>query len=1200
MPEKQVTELGFKVTGVETLDALADSAGDVTQALKGLSKAKVTIGSGDLVKEAKTIRKVLAGSVAAYEEASRQSEALGFGVVPGKKGLKKLRSLGQAMMKEQEKAAKLQQKLAAAGESGDKGAQKALQGQLKKHQITVRGMAKEAAIRGKLMDADSSRHFKAVDEINDFRDKRYSEHLSDVVEMSEKAFKSIANADPFGLADSAGDFFDKMRKGASSMSAKGGAKGGMMGGMQKGAFKALAVGAKALSKAAKTMSAAQGVWGVIKDALDQTADMNAMILDTSGSLALMGTSWKEFNTGAASARKMLSNITEEVTSVSNNWKYGTTPTEQLELLSAFERQNVTLSEMVGTIDDGGRKMKKFTDFTGYAITLQKALGLESEQTVEAISYFTRDMGMSLKEVSRTFHVIAQNAIEANMNTRDFFATVMQVSSNMALYGNRVGEVAVLLGKLGKALGPRAAKEALSGIANMWKEMGDDQRIVMSKLAGTGTTLKRARADARVQFTGMKDDLAKSLAELGYGDVKLQKASDVAKLKDAHIAALNNGTKEQKELGRRVESLRAQQREINKGGTMGAANAMAFAGPGAGMQLMFDISMKRFSGTPLNKLTGVNAYAYRKMTGISMDQFRQLQALQTQLKGEGDILLNAVKKGADSTDQKEQLERMATSMGISADKLREKIEKGDIKSFSSQQVLNSMTKEQQDKATKNGNLMKSVADQHLGATRKISKILETIIAKVLHKIAGFINSIWTTIASFFDDFDKKDELAALDILGGTLDKRMEKLRTSLLDEGDEKKRASIQKEIQAVEKARQTVSETKGGIIGGQISSKEDVKKAMLEVGKAQSSVTGGKGNVLAGLIERFGEKKGRKMQKQLMGQSLSDQLMPGMVSKKISRDITPDEDASIFERTKRGIAAGAGISPETELESNPLYEQSKAALGRFLGAGAGAGENRTEGGDYALNLIENFQQDLFKMVSATQGEEAAGTSVKTFTEGMTDALRDQTPEQRVAILSALEDAGVFADMLAAGGDTNKMLKSLDKGMTIDRKSKDALATAIAKKFVEAKQRADLELMAREKGVWEGGKISKDKFMFLSPEDKEKLRALAEVANAYAPKSSTTSTTPPKVTDAYFPFGGSAVLTPGDYVINKSAFGKPMMGGKGQMLGQAMASGGAKGGGPGSNITIINNINGGDTERIRDLILRQLAHLRRKQRSTLPV
>ena len=1220
MADTQDTTLNFKVVGVETLDALAESAKSVKDALTELSTAKVTLGGKHIVKEVRLIQGALDTAVGSYEEASRKSEAVGFGIVPGKRGLKKIRAISAAVAKETEKIVGLQKQLRKKGIS--EGLEAALQMQVKQHQITVKNLAKEGAARVKSLDRTQGKHMKYVDEISEFREKRWEEHLGTVVESAGDAFKSIADADPFGLAKSAGSFFDVIKKGSASMAAKGGAKGGVMGGMQKGAFKALEVGAKAMATAAKTISAMKGIWDIVKTALDQSADMNAQILDTSGSLSLMGGSWKEFSTGAAKGHALLGQIRSEVTNLDTAWAMNTTPKEQLELLQAFERQNITIREMAATIKEGNTEMKKFTDFTGFAITLQKTLGLESQETVEAISFFTKDMGLSLKEVRTTFHQIAQNAIEANMNTKDFFSTVMQVSTNMALYGNRVGEVAVLLSKLGKALGPRAAKEALSGIVGMWRQMGDEQRIQMTLLAGTSKTLKRVRSDARSQFEHMREDFEKHFGKVGgisgKGGLKIEgfKAEDVANVTDKQIAALNDGTEEQKKLGRRIESLRAMQREIAKGGTTGAANAMAFAGPGAGMQGMFDISEKMFK-TPINELTGLNAIAFRKLTGIGMDQFRQLQGLQTQFRGEIGNLAASVDNSAEfleggeelSEEQNALLQRLANITGKSLMDLKVDLVNNGGKSITAQDYLASLTEEQRKDAMKNGDLMKSVADQHLSATRKISNILESVIAKVLFEIASFIKGLWDATVNWLTDFDSKAELQALQSIQSGITEQIREAQGKIAgaDKGEQKQ---LNIELRALQEQMRDTTRVQQKLSSGAISSPEQMKKAMdkLRLGRG-TAISRDPAALKQMAVESYGSTKFLDPQyaAKLQAQGGGVTQLVDLLKKKETVGQAFGAPKLAITRAEEWAAPEGFFADLRQTISSALSPEALAAKsGRQILLGGGLGVDPADRKKAAAAADAFYDQiDTARYATGKRlGKDAAPGAVqasleKQFLPILTALKALEEPAQKQALLTeGLE--GLMDDLTDTTMSEEDILDGIEKrGIKIDRTAKNALAKAIAAETKKALEAVRMKGVAAELGYGPGTpspatvaeieKWQKKGYYKGKPEEAAK----AEQLKRYLASGG-------KVSDAFFPRGGVAQLAPGDYVINQEAFRGPSeRAGRGQMLGTAMGRGGRATGG-GGNLTIINNINGGDTEKIRTLIMRQIEYLRRKQASTQPV
>ncbi len=1240
------TTLGFKVTGVESLDALTESVRDIQSAMGDLAKTKLTLGPGKkAAKQVEEVRKALQTVVKQYEQASRQSKAMGFGLVPGGKEAKAIANLSAKIRKEQEAIAAIERRVAS--EQIERGTQswKAAKREIAQRQKVMRSHKIEAKYKSKALQSEAARHMESINEIEDFRKKRWNDHLGSVGKDAERAFKSIADADPFGLADSAGSFFKLMEQGSRSMAAKGGEKGGASGFMQEKTFKVLGKAAKALSKAAKTLGAMQSIWQVVQGALDAQAELNEMVLDTTGSMSLMGTTWGEFNKGAQGARKMMKDIRDQVTDWDANFDMGTTPKEQLAILQSFERQNFTIKEMAGIIRSGNSEYKKFTDFTWQAIRLQKALGLEAQETVEAIAFFTGDLGMSLGQVDKAFHQIAMNAIDANMNTKDFFATVMQVSSNMALYGVRVAETAVLLSKLGKALGPQQAKQALGGLVDMWKNMGDEQRLQMTILSGVGKRLKSLKKEASLQ-TGklIEQGLNEELAKLGKrpgmtGPTKITGQRDIAKITNAQITALKSGTKEQRALGKQLGNLRGMVSNIKRGDATGAAEAMAYAGPGAGLTALNDIA-KRFGGGSIEKLTGLNAMNFRKLTGIGMDQFRQLQGLQTQLKGEQELFVNTIKADHLLTgEQTEMLDNLAKSTGMTANQLYKEIRSGNTKMLDEQTWMSAMTEKQKEQMKKADGLMKTVADQHLGETRKISKLMETVVTKILMEIASFIKGIWDAINNFFVRFKGKEVLKTLQVTQDTVATRLEGLRDEYASATDEKDKERLAEQIKGVQKEMSELTKIQALVSSGRISSEKQFLAALAKwrdqrgSGMSEEAATTMK-KLLAQDLAPVGKWAGgggvRALEQQGDAPTSLSGAMLGRSTALEGRSYSPNE--AVLE-TPYGLellghlgglglasSMGAGalldVAPGTaDVRERQRFAQAQAAgaatgykkekiLTSVLGGaeelpgvkaerrvkGAGTYAPRTEkSGDLLLRAVSSFRAAQSLGPGGIQkGEEATKKAFAPMFNTL-DSIKD--PVERLKFLETMSP--VLQGLLDSSEKGVDIYGALEKkGFKFERRTRKELAEQVGAEVEKAIATQRARTLMAELGV-----STKEQLETFVPVGKEQIQKASELKGLEEKF---------KVFDAYFPFGGQAVLAPGDYVINRSAFGRPQTGGKGSMLETAVAresGAGAHargGGGTGGNVTIVNNINGGDTSRIQRLIVEQIRYIERRRASGQPV
>ena len=1217
-------------------DKVRDQASDIEKHFKKLAATSFSIGVNP--KQTKQEISGIFKHLNNLHEASVKTEgkAKGTGLFMGSGG-KARQNIARAMddlKSGQKDVARIEAEMASAQDDSQK---KRLKRELTARQEALKDITQKSGKSAKILKKQMAKEMKGLEEVAAFRDQSLKAHASEFG-------GALGDAVSSGLSGS----LDGVFKGVHGMAAKAGAafasagargqeKGGgaaALGKMSKGIGKMVGV----IAKLALAVGAMTAVFAIIKQALDQTADMNKAILDMAGSWSIAADEAGKLEGGVTRMQSKLSEIRKQVMDVGENWSVGTTYQDQLEILALFEQQNFTLREMGQIIESNSGDFKRYTDFTKQAIHFAALLGIEHSEAVEAWQMWRRDLGLSMTEIRGLFGKIASDAVAARMNTKDFFATVMQVSTAMALYGARVNETSEYLEKLGKALGPRAAKEALQSLVNMWRDMSDEQRIQLVLIGGVAEVLGDLKSDARATFSGMKDELE---AVFG-GPISAKTATDVT---DEQMTKI---LKENPDLYRRLNSAQSMEKDITEGKAAGAAEGMTKASTSTGMKAMDRVARNMFGGS-IDELNGFQAQRFRQITGMDMNTFRELQLLnktveldRTETQKElQDALRNPALEGLEGAllndDSERYLDIVADRMGKTKDALKKGLKDGSIQinQFDHMAALN---EKQRKNLEANASKQADIATQHMNATRKVGSILTNVIANILNEISDTVMAIWRAISEFFGIDEKKNEVT----------------KSAIAD--TEVSLAQVMKEKQGREDEYRVLLEKESS--SGELSSEDSSRKKEIEdtIPMYQKQISGlqmrlsrlrGKDSSIIPTEEEVKDKipttteelamktdkysaadvyeavreEGEKVKS--MGLSSVDRPRPGAISargqdtvtrvplkrevgtwERVGTSLLSIAEAALMGHTSTsylapptGISYGVNVnqlSPTAPGETQSTTYEAQIPNPEYTKALDAFDSKYDWLGPAAKDTLLTLQQLAYTFMT---GDEAS--SMLTSLEGQLEELKISGATNEEILDFEREVLSPLSDQIAFGWGGKKFSDLLDMARVgqgqmqikpnaaYEQMMKDATEDALK---AQAKREAETELRAAGldtidivKKTWNArvsGKSAEELFPDKSPEDQQRLyRALMAQS----------------VNDAYFPQGGVANLAPGDYVIHESAF---LKGGRGAMKPMA-ESRGPSGSGSGMNVSNTFYINGGDPQKVRATIIGVFKEIERRRMGTLP-
>jgi hypothetical protein len=1226
-------------------DDVQEQAGRVQEALEKLSKLNITIG-GDPRKTKRELGQVLGALDSVFEQATRvvgMSKKLGYGFMGDGKQQRKLMATSKEVSKIQTRVALLQTKLntsnvkvaklqkslakdkskgwahemkalqleAALAERESGHGQAELKEELKMAQFELQAISTRGAAEAAEVQKLTKLRMEQLEELNEFRDRTAKEHVKEFSGTLEDAYARASSGDFLGLIAAAHDFSRETAKAAEVLAAKGRVRGGVRGKAEELTGKSLAAVVKTVAKVAAVVGGLALVFTLMKDAMDMIQDMNTSTLEAAGAMALAYDKAEGFVGGAERMQNLLKEVNTAVMDQSVNWQLGTTAKDQLEILKLYERQNITIAEMKENMDS--TEMKKFTDYTSLAVKGARALGLDYSETVEAISVFTRDLGVNIGQVDELFYRIGADAIDARMNVKEFFSAVTQASTSMALYGNRIAETSSFLGTLSKALGPTQAKEALDSMVNSWKKMDDNTRMQNVLLGGLENRLRDLRLDAKDTFEGMYQDLKAALGrEVEMGDIVGLTSVDMAKIRGFKgNRDLINQVTAQKRL---QESIAAGEREGPQA-TVAVAEAMMSAGPATALEGFFDVAETLFK-KPIVDLTALEAKIFREQQGLSMDEFVQMQKIQGLLLEEKGVADSALVKliggefdklteeekaivGSTESAQRAYLAHIEAASGgaVTAD---------DLKNLPVMAYFRAARPEKQAEMTEQLAEVRSVEEAGLQATRKISSVLENVTNRLLFELGQVLTSIWKGVVKFFaEDVDEQERNDYLD--------RASKLEIQKNELADLYKSSteSAGGKVTLTPEQRDTYGFSTFVVTGAEIVKKQSEIQEKLTFAARQIEQMGfGLSVSREDKSAQFGETPVADVEKITGGKWFNSVQMgiEGLEGIGVAAQNAYMERRADAAKTSYPVPATAKASYEAVRHVTGVFGQDTDET-RKLGDLPG---ERVEVQANFDKKFEAYSSDFKNSMLVAQKASAAvlGDSV---TKDLWSQYYDFLNKQETAGKSLAErEEGGFAffksldtvlavnlpEILLSNDDKLETIKKLlSEPLGMELEDKKDLAKIFAAEFVDAQTEADVAGLATQLGMTQvalkqGMVQNTPPPGMTSAQTAAWQRAQPKITNRPNQGQPAQVKSAP---DAYFPQGGLVRASAGDYLIHQSAF---TSGGKGSMLDRV--TGGIKQVRSGGGATVVNiNINGGDVHRIKQVVIETIQGIERKRLRTLP-
>ncbi len=487
---------------------------------------------------------------------------------------------------------------------------------------------------------------------------------------------------------------------------------------------------------------------------------NKDILDSSGAMGYLKESGGDAGKAGISLSKTLGSIRDQAFSL-DSLKTGINDKDYTSTLAGFGRGGVDtamLKDQLSGVDRMSNSIRNFGDVVKVSVAYSRQFGVSLDEVTSLQSEMITEMGQNVKDLGVQFGKMAKDSLEAGIAGNKFFSIIRSVSSDLALYHNRLEQVTTTLKALGKVMGPQSASKFLQGAVKGLKDLSDEDRLKLSLMADEtgGKARSIAQRDAADKIAYAVQQTIKAVSsKMNIGE---KGAQDL--LSKGYVDVIENGKMVRKEFsdltnqaGSLTESFLVAQRmlkSLSEGGLGGLGEAMENLSVGAAHQLKVSAALgvlnklgRRY--TSLSEVTGVDAMAVKKATGITSEDFIFNQSLERQRKR----LLEESPDG-------EAYKRSGLPLGLTG---KDRIQA--IQGASYDQILRSM---------------ESSAEEGNDTTQTIEQISQTIAGEtkgILERFGELINIIKQDVLSRLDGI--KDAIANFSIWGSNSNKGAVSLR-----------------------------------------------------------------------------------------------------------------------------------------------------------------------------------------------------------------------------------------------------------------------------------------------------------------------------------------------------------------------------------------------------------------------------------------
>lgn len=421
-----------------------------------------------------------------------------------------------------------------------------------------------------------------------------------------------------------------------------------------------------------------------------------------------------------------------------NLKWGITAEQHKAVLNVLTQEGVSLRRLEEEAKRANKEMKTFSaEVTHIGIAYSRALGVPLQEINQLQAEMMTDLGMSLEETRLSFAQMTRAAGESGIAANKFFAIIRGVSQDLSLYNNRMEDAVKMLKMLGKVMNPREAQKFMQTAMQGLKNMGRQERLRMTLLAGTGKMAGLVKRDTERKAKTLATTLGMTAEEV------------IRKMKTEGPKGLNEAIerlpKEQQGAAREAAIEMKQQMVAAGKGTFGTAIAARTMGPAGALEAM-KAALGRFGGAgkSLMEMRGeLGAEMMAENLGVSEEQLSQMVKFEQAMEMERATLKKIFEKPAEKRTQ-EEIERLKKAQAAGIESASEVDKAGYDQIFD---TLDESAKEAHKDATKVENFAEKQANLTQSMLDKLGVIVDFLMNQLYNVLVDIYDGIVDIMAKF---------------------------------------------------------------------------------------------------------------------------------------------------------------------------------------------------------------------------------------------------------------------------------------------------------------------------------------------------------------------------------------------------------------------------------------------------------------------
>lgn len=579
-----------------------------------------------------------------------------------------------------------------------------------------------------------------------------------LAEGFKEAVDAMKGKDLFSLGKAGMKMSGSLLKGLAKTSmAKGAgiaAKGSEMGGATGAALKGIGGAMKGIGPLLGTLSKLGPMLGMVGGALfalvklflDADAavkEMNKTVLEGGSTWDTYAAAGKNVELGMGRMDASLRRMRDETTDLRMNLNMGTTAKDHQQVINTLQREGITLQQLTVGFD-------KYTDITKQSIAYSRLFGVSVDEIAQMNAEMMTQMGMGLGELSNQFDMIGRAAEESGIAQNKFFAMLRGVSSDLALYGVRIGETTKMLGQLGKVMSPRTADKFLKEFAKGFQGTSITDRLKATLLGGSKgiDVLKKSVAEQKEDLISQVMRAAPSVTKDQAAEILKGKKVGGVSLKGLEKSGKIKGSGSMQEA---YQNLDLATKQLQKG-TYGAAMALENVG-GIGAYLQKKEQLRATAGTSSfeKAMSGVvGGERYAALAAGGEEQAKAMLGMERAINQQKNDLVGAIDG---TSEEQEMLLKTLKKYGKIDEKMSAKdlagqkdlIEK-QIESLTETQLWKSLDEKNADanktQAEKDAEAMRQLGEKQGQLTQSISDKLELIFDALYNQIYGILTDLYS--------------------------------------------------------------------------------------------------------------------------------------------------------------------------------------------------------------------------------------------------------------------------------------------------------------------------------------------------------------------------------------------------------------------------------------------------------------------------